>query len=65
MGKRLKFPLADTLEFYIDLSPEGRESFMNILAEVDSEAHANLVRELVNQVMEGVPSRILPRHPDG
>ncbi len=57
------FSLTDALEVYRELPEEGREAWMDILVMVDPDAHAELVRELVGQVMKGVPSRIVPRKP--
>ncbi len=55
------FSLIESLEVYRELPVEGRESWMDILAMLDRDAHANLVRHLVGEVMAGKESRIVPR----
>ena len=60
------FSLSASLGFYYDLPAEGRESWLEILALLDADVHAELVRHLVGLVMDGkVVSHIRPRHPHG
>lgn len=54
MGKRLKFPLAGTVALYWDLPPEGRASLLTILAAVEPEIHAELMRTIVGAGGEGI-----------